>query len=65
MLFRSEGDPAAPSSIQLAAGQEPLRALFCSGLPLRQPVVAKGPFVMSTQAEVAQAFRDYARGDFG
>jgi redox-sensitive bicupin YhaK (pirin superfamily) len=35
------------------------------GVPLRQPVVQYGPFVMSTRAEIMEAVEDFQRGRFG
>jgi quercetin 2,3-dioxygenase len=32
---------------------------------LREPVVAGGPFVMNTEAEIAEAYADYRAGRFG
>lgn len=38
--------------------------LFAHADPIGEPVATGGPFVMNTQAEVAQAFRDYREGAF-
>lgn len=42
-----------------------LKLLFVAGKPLREPVVAGGPFVMNTEAEIEQAYRDFRSGKFG
>lgn len=39
--------------------------LVLAGDPLNQPIAHMGPFVMTTQAEIQQAVRDYKNGDFG
>jgi len=41
------------------------RFLILAGRPLREPIARHGPFVMSTRAEVAQAFEDYEAGRLG
>jgi quercetin 2,3-dioxygenase len=42
----------------------PLRALLCSGAPIDEAVVARGPFVMTSEAEIAAAYDDYRSGRF-
>jgi redox-sensitive bicupin YhaK (pirin superfamily) len=42
-----------------------LEALMMGGRPIREPVAAYGPFVMSTRVEIVQAFEDYEKGKLG
>ncbi len=46
-------------------GTTPARVLVVSGKPLREHVVAYGPFVMNTEAEIIQAYQDFHSGKFG
>jgi len=50
--------------IKLSA-EKPAHILLLGGEPIREPVVAHGPFVMNTQAEISQAIRDYQMGKMG
>jgi hypothetical protein len=50
--------------IELRA-EAPTRALLLGGAPLGEPVVAHGPFVMTTRAEILQAIEDYQSGRMG
>lgn len=43
-------------------GDDPLSLLLLAGSPLGEPIVQSGPFVMNSQEEVEQAFRDYQSG---
>ena len=58
LLERDEGD-----SVHVAA-QEDSRFLRVAGKPLDEPIARQGPFVMTTQAELRQAFIDFRSGSF-
>ncbi|WP_077003237.1 pirin family protein [Variovorax sp. KK3] len=55
----------ADAAVELANGDEAGEFLVLQGRPLGEPVAQYGPFVMNTQAEIAQAMSDYRRTQFG
>ncbi|MFC5826185.1 pirin family protein [Nonomuraea insulae] len=59
--------PGQPTSLTLATADadEQTKVLLFAGRPIGESVVASGPFVMNTQAEIAQAYRDFHSGKFG
>jgi redox-sensitive bicupin YhaK (pirin superfamily) len=57
-------DRKRPGVVRLTA-ETGTQALVLSGEPLNEPVVAYGPFVMNTRAEIMQAMQDYQSGKMG
>jgi quercetin 2,3-dioxygenase len=51
--------------ITLKTDDEPAAVLLLSGQNLAEPVVGRGPFVMNTAAEIAEAMQDFSRGKWG
>lgn len=58
-IFDTTGD-----SITIKATRDS-KILLMSGEPIDEPVVAHGPFVMNTQAEIQQAFQEFRDGRMG
>jgi redox-sensitive bicupin YhaK (pirin superfamily) len=56
-------------SVAAAASQDSNRpameVLVLGGRPIREPVVAYGPFVMNSKSEIIRALEDYESGRFG
>ena len=52
-------------TLRLQAGDEHVELLIMQARPIGEPVAQQGPFVMNTNAEIAQAFDDYRRTHFG
>lgn len=58
-----DGDTIAFTVPETATGETHM--LLLGGVPLNEPVVQHGPFVMNTEAEISQAIRDYQMGRMG
>lgn len=62
-LTRDESTVA--SDVTLRAVMGAAHVLLVAGRPLKEPVSARGPFVMNTAEQVDEAYRDYRAGNFG
>jgi quercetin 2,3-dioxygenase len=58
LLYLERGMQSLP-----AAGKT--RILWMEGVPIGEPIVSRGPFVMNTEEEIAAAFRDLRAGKLG
>ena len=53
------------SNVHIKAGSQEVKILLLSGVPIDEPVVGYGPFVMNTAEEIRQAISDFKSGKFG
>jgi quercetin 2,3-dioxygenase len=51
--------------LTINAGASRVELLLLAGRPIGEPVVAHGPFVMNSKAEISRAISDYQRTQFG
>ena len=58
-LFERDGEHIMVTAVEDSV------LLVMSGEPLNEPIAQYGPFLMNTQAEIAQAIDDYRQGKFG
>jgi redox-sensitive bicupin YhaK (pirin superfamily) len=64
VLWLGSANGAKDSEVKIHADDH-LRVLLYAGKPVKEPVAARGPFVMNTEDEIRQAYRDYMDGKFG
>jgi len=55
----------ADATVLLENGGAESELLMLQGRPIGEPVVQRGPFVMNTQGEIQEAWRDYRATGFG
>ena len=63
VAFAGDGDTVTIAAPADATG--PVEVLLIGGLPLNEPVVRYGPFVMNTEQEIRDAVLDYQAGRMG
>jgi redox-sensitive bicupin YhaK (pirin superfamily) len=54
----------AGESVSISAGKD-TAMLVLTGVPINEPIVGHGPFVMNSQEEIDQAMSDFRSGRFG
>lgn len=59
VLFKNDGE-----TVELKANEKSI-LLLLSGVPIDEPIAQYGPFVMNTQQELQETFREYEAGKFG
>jgi redox-sensitive bicupin YhaK (pirin superfamily) len=64
-VFGAGDTVTVAADVSQGSNSPQLDVLFLGGQPIREPVVAYGPFVMNTKAELVQAFEDYQAGRLG
>ncbi|TCO06789.1 pirin family protein [Natronoflexus pectinivorans] len=58
-------DLLADQPVVIKNGDADAYLLLLQGMPINEPAIQHGPFVMNTAAEIQQAFSDYRRTQFG
>jgi quercetin 2,3-dioxygenase len=63
IVFKNDGEHIPISESENA--RSPLDVLLVAGVPLNEPIVQYGPFVMNTQEEIDKTLEDYRNGRIG
>jgi quercetin 2,3-dioxygenase len=61
---RQLGGLGSGSDIKLSTKSQSARLLLLAGIPIGEPIVKHGPFVMNTPDQIQQAINDYLAGKF-
>jgi redox-sensitive bicupin YhaK (pirin superfamily) len=65
VLWTTPTSPDGQSELTITAGASgPLKVVLYAGQPIREQVVAYGPFVMNSEQEIRQAYSDFRSGKF-
>ncbi len=64
LTFNEDGSEDKPSELFIKANTR-AKVLVYSGIPIKEELVAGGPFVMNTREEIEQAYLDFQQGKFG
>ncbi len=56
---------AGQAMARIQAGSQPLRGVFFSGTPIKEPIYSGGPFTGNTADDIIAYKRAFARGDMG
>jgi len=64
LTYKEDIDTTNLSELYIKANKRS-KILVYSGKPIKEEIVARGPFVMNTMDEIHQAYEDYQNGKFG
>jgi redox-sensitive bicupin YhaK (pirin superfamily) len=59
LIFEQDGDKLNFKT------SDNFKGLILNGVPINEPIVAHGPFVMNTRSEISEAIKDYQNGKMG
>jgi redox-sensitive bicupin YhaK (pirin superfamily) len=62
---RHQAELRAERETLLVNGPDEAEVLMLQGRPIGEPIVQRGPFVMTSMDEIRQAYADYQRTRFG